>query len=131
MPHHRKGWYAAATPEQKKRHVAHIQQRRLSAPDLRRNRDKFTRLCNWLRRAGWSMEEYLQRKAKGCTICGGRNKRTELAFDHCHVTGVVRGLLCVRCNSMLGWYERHKAAADEYLASAPLPLNQTQLKIAS
>lgn len=41
-----------------------------------------------------------------CAICGTTNPRgkghTRFHVDHCHQTGVVRGLLCSRCNLGLG-----------------------------
>ena len=38
----------------------------------------------------------------GCGICGDPPGKTALHVDHDHETGVVRGLLCFRCNSALG-----------------------------
>jgi len=40
-----------------------------------------------------------------CAICGVKrpmNGLNGLHPDHCHKTGVMRGLLCVRCNTALG-----------------------------
>ena len=34
-----------------------------------------------------------------CAICG---EITALSIDHCHVTGRVRGLLCLKCNNAIG-----------------------------
>lgn len=36
----------------------------------------------------------------GCDVCGSRTGR--MVIDHCHVTGIVRGLLCNPCNLVLG-----------------------------
>lgn len=50
-----------------------------------------------------------------CAICG---KRTEaLVVDHCHTSGVVRGMLCHACNIMLPALERKewKERATQYL----------------
>lgn len=49
-------------------------------------------------------------KAQGsvCAICGNPERRirhgklTWLAVDHCHTTGVIRGLLCSPCNQAIG-----------------------------
>lgn len=62
---------------------------------------------------GITVEDYdrmLEDQGGVCAIChktetvrhnnGGCVRR--LAIDHCHETGEVRGLLCARCNSMLG-----------------------------
>ncbi len=65
-----------------------------------------------LREHGVSIEEYeslLSQQNGGCAICGlsnvkhshGKN-RVPLVFDHCHVTGKFRGMLCQRCNRALG-----------------------------
>jgi hypothetical protein len=39
-----------------------------------------------------------------CAICE-RTPSETLCIDHCHDTGKVRGLLCRRCNSGLGFYD--------------------------
>lgn len=60
---------------------------------------------------GVTMEWYNEQFAKQggvCAICRQVESRhrsgvpTRLNVDHCHQTGVVRGLLCTRCNSGIG-----------------------------
>lgn len=58
-----------------------------------------------------------------CAICGKeetridrqRNTKVSLSVDHCWSTGLVRGLLCFRCNTSLGWYEKNLASVGRYL----------------
>jgi hypothetical protein len=56
---------------------------------------------------GISLEEYdamLARQGGVCAICKkppAKGKR--LVVDHCHLTGMVRGLLCGKCNSLLAF----------------------------
>lgn len=58
-----------------------------------------------------SLEQYqwFYEKQEGlCAICRQEgfkmhpNQKTSIVVDHCHATGVVRGLLCHNCNRALG-----------------------------
>ena len=54
-----------------------------------------------------------------CEIClspsPAKRKTRWLHIDHDHRTGMVRGLLCGRCNGALGWYEKHYKRIARYL----------------
>ncbi|UOD28766.1 endonuclease VII domain-containing protein [Massilia violaceinigra] len=75
---------------------------------------------------GISLAEYAERlAAQGgcCAICraSGDALRETLAVDHDHATGAVRGLLCAKCNRMLGCaVDRPEVlrAGAEYLINA-------------
>jgi hypothetical protein len=50
-------------------------------------------------------DELLARQEGKCLICGVEFKslsRRLWHIDHCHETGVVRGMLCQDCNTSLG-----------------------------
>jgi hypothetical protein len=74
-------------------------------------------------RYGLTLAEYraLQaRQGNACAIC--RKPVRVLCIDHCHITGRVRGLLCLKCNSALGFCDddpqRLRAALAYLLATA-------------
>jgi hypothetical protein len=111
----------------------HCNQCRASDEKVRRHKSGFQRPPRrpgegyahprWIRRKyGLSLEEYneqLDAQGHVCAICHGINASgRKLAVDHCHKTGAVRGLLCSKCNSALGYLNddpQHVAAALEYL----------------
>lgn len=41
------------------------------------------------------------KEGKSCVICGAAD---DLAVDHCHSTGKIRGVLCRPCNLGLGYF---------------------------
>ncbi len=56
-----------------------------------------------------------------CAICKKKcTVQKRLSVDHDHGTGVVRGLLCIKCNSKVGVLENKewRDAAEAYLAEA-------------
>jgi formate dehydrogenase maturation protein FdhE len=66
---------------------------------------------------GLRLDEFEQMKNSQngmCKICGRMPPHT-LNIDHDHVTGEVRGLLCVVCNTSLGWYEKNALSISSYL----------------
>lgn len=83
-----------------------------------------------IKKYGITLDDYnMMYESQGgvCKICEQkcdhpqRNDIDTLCVDHCHETGKVRGLLCNKCNSLLGW------ARDniETLAKAIDYLNET------
>jgi hypothetical protein len=82
-----------------------------------RNRDKYMK-----RRYGISRADYdalFERQGRVCAICRKPSKE-RLCVDHCHVTGMIRGLLCRKCNFGLGSLcddQRALVAALAYLGA--------------
>lgn len=76
------------------------------------------------KRYGISEAEYqamLTKQKHKCAIC---RKRAKLHIDHCHSTGKVRGLLCLRCNGSLAWLEQIlKATKSGWFERAKAYLN--------
>ncbi len=75
---------------------------------------------------------HLQDEQRGqCAICGGSLVYPDGSFwkmhiDHCHSTGVVRGLLCKNCNNMLGM----ALDSEDILIKGLLYLRRSKEKIA-
>jgi len=74
---------------------------------------------------GISEAEYVAMLAKQqnkCTICNNLDPSGKrLAVDHCHTTGIIRGLLCCNCNRAIGMMQDSPdllIKAAEYLKGA-------------
>lgn len=60
-----------------------------------------------------------------CAGCLRSPGRIRFAVDHCHRTGLIRGLLCWPCNRALGILRDNQTATANlagYLAAPPAPL---------
>lgn len=63
-------------------------------------------------------QELIQYYPNECMICGKEPITRRLNVDHDHATGLVRGLLCYRCNYGLDWFRDNPEllrAAAKYL----------------
>jgi len=85
------------------------------------------KLCSFYKDIKWkydlNREEYLDlyKKQNGrCALCRknlhlpNRLLKTNIHVDHNHMTGEVRGMLCMNCNVNLGWYLNKKDRVNEY-----------------
>lgn len=77
--------------------------------------------------------EMLNNQDHKCAICGGEgftmatHHKTKLVVDHCHSTGVVRGLLCHNCNRALGLLQDSRLVLEnaiKYLEGATTILKE-------
>lgn len=99
----------------------------LTREENQKNPEKYAeirRRANLKRCFGLTIEEYdrlMQRQGGVCAICGQRERNKagrRMPVDHCHETGVVRGLLCSNCNGGIGKFHddtEKMAKAIEYL----------------
>ncbi len=79
------------------------------SPAYRTARDGYLK-----RTYGITVDEYdrlLASQSGGCAICGGLSGGKNLAVDHDHGTGEVRGLLCKRHNTAIARWIRSEAEA--------------------
>lgn len=53
-------------------------------------------------------------QASECNICGLKQEDSKKIFhvDHCHITDMVRGILCRSCNTGLGFFKDNSAILD-------------------
>jgi hypothetical protein len=83
-----------------------------------------SRICGLLRKYGITPQAYLKQLATQdgvCAICHQPNVRGRpLVVDHDHASQAFRGLLCDRCNLVLGYIEKNPdvlVKIPKYLAS--------------
>lgn len=74
-------------------------------------RERLQLAANLKRNYDFTLEQFeamREAQANRCAICGttqGNSKGHRLYVDHDHSTGIVRGLLCGRCNSAIGYFD--------------------------
>lgn len=107
MPYKSKAKRLAVSREQNRKY-------RLKHPEKERAKWRKDSANRRFRKYGLNKEKYLKILASQnyvCAICSRpetclfKGKVKTLSIDHDHKTGRVRGLLCSKCNSGLGYYE--------------------------
>jgi hypothetical protein len=84
------------------------------------NRDRY-RAGQLKAKFGITLETYNQMLAQQNERCLGCNKhqselKINMAVDHCHGTGKIRGLLCDACNKAVGYMKDNPLVADNLAA---------------
>lgn len=84
--------------------------------DWRNANPRAARSIDLKKRFGITLDEYeilLERQQNVCKLCQQPERAIDrfsgmprnLAVDHCHTTGKIRGLLCTHCNTALGLFQ--------------------------
>lgn len=107
-----RAWYAANKDKAKAAGKAYREKNRERIKaNIKRwqkaNRDKRSRYSveTRRRRCGFTPQLFAERLASQdnlCAICSEDLRSAPLAADHCHRTNTPRGILCKRCNLLLG-----------------------------
>ena len=120
MPHPKQAEYSAkwraANPDRKSI---------MNADWKARNRDKVVGY-HLKEKYNITLAEYdamLLKAGSACEICRApvlhavemASVGVKACVDHCHDTGLVRGILCHQCNRQLSFFEKHADAARRYL----------------
>lgn len=129
------GIYVASSCKEcvKKSTVESARRRRHSDPEKTREKDRNYRLKNARNcrsnslkyRFGITADDYdvMYDKQQGCcAICGIHSSdytnktKLRLHVDHCHTTGMIRGLLCNSCNTSLGGFKDSEDVLNKAIA---------------
>ena len=126
-----KAWHEANKKSVLARHKVHYdanKEREKARSRLWRKQNKNHRRSQQLtKKYGITLEDYewmLENQNHACKICGTidpSHTSGRMVVDHCHTTGNVRGLLCNRCNTGLGYFKDN----PDFLASAIKYLNDS------
>lgn len=94
-------WYLA----NKERHAARRAEWDAANPEKRIKADRKAHLRKKYNLSLDQFDNMVLAQGGVCAICGNTCElHTNLSVDHCHESGVVRGLLCARCNKGLGHF---------------------------
>ena len=104
--------------------TARERERRARDPAATRRKDRERNLNDKYGLAPGKFEALVEAQRGRCAICGGgpTGNHGRLVVDHDHATGVVRGLLCAMCNTMVGMARDDPAillAASDYVSMSP------------
>lgn len=92
---------------------------------LRRAKEKLKKAPLGLHKYGMTKDQYMKvhKAQRGkCSICARRQAKPWrwLCVDHDHETGRFRGLVCMRCNTALGWFEALRDKIMNHLIEQPI-----------